>query len=86
MRFFPRLLTTAADVLVSANLIVSCPICAGSFRNSLVALHVEKCNGVAPASTGAAAWGKLMDGGGSGPSQAAGNECIPFEAFPSQPS
>ncbi|BGO89722.1 hypothetical protein NBRC10512_004377 [Rhodotorula toruloides] len=67
-------LAKAAADPTDPNLIVSCPICAGSFRNSLVALHVEKCNGVAPASTGAAAWGKLMDGGGSGPSQAAGNE------------
>ncbi|KAK4332730.1 RING-type domain-containing protein [Rhodotorula toruloides] len=56
------------------NLIVTCPICAGSFKNSLVALHVEKCNGVAPASTGAAAWGNLMNGGSSGASQVAGNE------------
>lgn len=67
--------TVSVSMLIlyrTANLIVTCPICTGSFKNSLVALHIEKCNGVPPAS--AAAWGKLMNGGAA--SQAAGNECV----------
>ncbi|GAA5947292.1 hypothetical protein JCM3775_004163, partial [Rhodotorula graminis] len=44
------------------SLILECPLCGGSIKNALMALHVERCNGVPPPATAttSAAWGKLL--------------------------
>ncbi|GAA6057691.1 hypothetical protein JCM3770_003847 [Rhodotorula araucariae] len=49
------------------SLILECPLCGGSIRNALMALHVERCTGVPPTGNSSAAWGKLL-GGGTGKS------------------
>ncbi|TNY17571.1 hypothetical protein DMC30DRAFT_449616 [Rhodotorula diobovata] len=48
------------------SLILECPLCGGSIKNALMALHVERCNGVAPPppTQSTAAWGRLLGTGG----------------------
>ncbi|GAA5835370.1 hypothetical protein JCM9279_004521 [Rhodotorula babjevae] len=50
------------------SLILECPLCGGSIKNALMALHVERCNGVPPPATAStsAAWGKLLGANGRG--------------------
>lgn len=51
--------------LHAANLAVSCPICSGSFKNSELNRHLDRCNGMPPIASKSAgesksAWGDLM--------------------------
>jgi len=65
----------------AASLILECPLCGGSIKNALMALHVERCNGVAPPATAStsAAWGKLLGANGRGGGARDGDsECVPL--------